>query len=316
MPTEPPTAQVATLSVVALPPSITQQPTNQTVSVGGTASFSVTADGSLPLSYFWKRNVTVITGATNSSYTTNNVQLADSSSQFSCVVSNAYGTTNSQVATLTVVTLPTDWFTEMFNTATITNVMAFKTFTFTPNGSANYYAVCGVTAQAFPTDPTGGTVLSEGDDTYVAITLTGGNTVAIYTNRSNVLYVGSNGYLTMNAGDTSYSPSYAQHFSYRRVSAVYRDLDASGLTTVNAGISWKQLSDRVAVTYQGVPIFGSATQTNSFQVEMFFNGVIRITYLTLNMPSGLVGLSAGTGQPTNFVASDYTTYICPRRPRS
>ena len=218
------------------------------------------------------------------------------------------------MATLTVVTLPTDWFTELFSTGAITNVMAFKTFTYTPNSSANYYAVCGVTALAFPTDPTGGTVLSEGDDTYVAITLTGGNTVAIYTNRSNVLYVGSNGYLTMNAGDTSFSPTYAQHFLYPRVSALYRNLNASGLTTINTGISWKQLSDRIAVTYQAVPLYGSSTQTNSFQVEMFFNGVIRITYLTLNTPGGLVGLSAGTGQPTNFVASDYTTYICSQAP--
>ena len=51
------------------------------------------------------RNGTFIAGATNSSYTTNNVQLTDTGSQFSCVVSNAYGTTNSQVVTLTVFSL-------------------------------------------------------------------------------------------------------------------------------------------------------------------------------------------------------------------
>jgi hypothetical protein len=96
-------SQMATLTVVALPPSITQQPVNQTVPVGGTASFSVTATGNLPLSYFWMRNGTAIAGATNSIYTTNNVQLTDSGSQFSCLVSNAYGSTNSSNAVLTVV---------------------------------------------------------------------------------------------------------------------------------------------------------------------------------------------------------------------
>ena len=95
-------SQIATLTVLALPPSITQQPVNQTVSVGGTASFSVTATGSLPLSYFWMRNGTAIAGATNSNYTTNNVQLTDSGSQFSWVVSNANGTVLSSNATLTV----------------------------------------------------------------------------------------------------------------------------------------------------------------------------------------------------------------------
>jgi hypothetical protein len=73
-------------------------------------------------------------------------------------------------------------------------------------------------------------------------------------------------------------------------------------------ISWKQLADRVAVTYQAVPVYGSATQTSNFQVEMFFDGRIRLTYLALNTPGALVGLSAGTGVPASFFASDFSTY--------
>ena len=99
-------SQIATLTVLALPPSITQQPTNQTVLAGGTAGFSVTATGSLPLSYFWLRNGSYITGATNSIYSTNNVQISDSGTQFSCVVSNAYGTVVSSNAMLTVLLAP------------------------------------------------------------------------------------------------------------------------------------------------------------------------------------------------------------------
>ena len=68
------------------------------------AAFSVTASGTTPLSYFWRRNGTPIAGANASSYTTNNVQLADSGSQFSCLVSNAYGSILSSNALLTVVT--------------------------------------------------------------------------------------------------------------------------------------------------------------------------------------------------------------------
>src|ERR1035441_4785941 len=87
---------------------------------------------------------------------------------------------------------------------------------------------------------------------------------------------------------------------------------ATGQSAVSGSggtISWKQLADRLAVTYQAVPVYGSTTQTNSFQIELFFSGTIRITYLNLNAVSGLVGLSAGAGLPINFVASDYTTYI-------
>ena len=48
-----------------VPPSILVQPTNQTVSVGGTATFSVSASGTKPLFYQWSFNGTNITGATN-----------------------------------------------------------------------------------------------------------------------------------------------------------------------------------------------------------------------------------------------------------
>src|SRR5439155_1014856 len=50
------TSQVATLTVTALAPTITQQPSSLSVVAGGYASFTVTAFGSQPWSYFWRRN--------------------------------------------------------------------------------------------------------------------------------------------------------------------------------------------------------------------------------------------------------------------
>jgi hypothetical protein len=63
----------------------------------------------------------------------------------------------------------------------------------------------------------------------------------------------------------------------------------------------------VAVTYAAISQFGS-TQANNFQVEMFFDGRIAVTYLDLNCLTNLVGLSAGTGAPPAFVESDLTSY--------
>jgi hypothetical protein len=57
-------------SAAAVAPSIAAQPASQTVTEGQTASFSVAATGTAPLSYQWGRNGTVISGATASSYTT------------------------------------------------------------------------------------------------------------------------------------------------------------------------------------------------------------------------------------------------------
>jgi uncharacterized delta-60 repeat protein len=86
----------------AVEPVILSQPESQVVGIGGMASFSVTAAGAAPLSYFWQRNGEFIPGATHSTYTTNNVQLSDSGSLFSCLVSNAFGTALSSSAVLTV----------------------------------------------------------------------------------------------------------------------------------------------------------------------------------------------------------------------
>jgi hypothetical protein len=88
------------------PLAINLQPADQAVPVGGTASFSVTAVGTPPFSYAWRRNGTPITGASSSTYSTNNAQLADSGSQFSCLVSGAQGSLLSSNGTLTVFTAP------------------------------------------------------------------------------------------------------------------------------------------------------------------------------------------------------------------
>jgi len=66
------TSSAATLTVTAavVAPTITTQPVNQTVTAGQTATFTVVAAGTAPLSYQWQKNGVNIAGATASSYTT------------------------------------------------------------------------------------------------------------------------------------------------------------------------------------------------------------------------------------------------------
>jgi hypothetical protein len=97
------TSNAATLSVNSKP-LITLQPANQSVTVGATATFAVTAAGTAPLSYQWQEGGTNISGATSASYTTPATALADNGSQFDVVVSNSLGNATSNQATLTVTT--------------------------------------------------------------------------------------------------------------------------------------------------------------------------------------------------------------------
>jgi hypothetical protein len=105
----------ATLTVTntVIPPSITQQPFNQTVAAGGMAGFTVGATGSDPLSYQWQKSVAdgppshLSDGGHYSGVLTPTLAIngADNNDAalYRCVVTNAYGSTNSSAATLTVV---------------------------------------------------------------------------------------------------------------------------------------------------------------------------------------------------------------------
>jgi centrosomal CEP192-like protein/immunoglobulin I-set domain protein len=102
------TSSAATLTVTSSPvaPSITTQPVNQAVAAGQTATFSVAATGTAPLSYQWKKSGIAIGGATSTSYTTPATTSSDNGAQFVVVVSNSVGSATSRAATLTVNTTP------------------------------------------------------------------------------------------------------------------------------------------------------------------------------------------------------------------
>jgi len=89
-------------TTIILPPAITVQPVNITVTAGQAATFSVTAAGSGTLSYQWQQNAQDIAGATAASYTIAATSTAQSGSTFDVIVSNAAGSTTSATATLTV----------------------------------------------------------------------------------------------------------------------------------------------------------------------------------------------------------------------
>src|SRR5271168_443992 len=82
------------------------QPGNQTVTVGQTATFSVTATGTGPLTYQWYVNGVAIAGATSSTYTTPPTTVGQSGSVYTVVVSNSVGSATSNGATLTVQVIP------------------------------------------------------------------------------------------------------------------------------------------------------------------------------------------------------------------
>ena len=101
------TSAVAALTV-NVPPTITADPTNQTVGLGNNAVLSCQASGTGPLSYQWQSGVIFldVANATNSTLNLTNVQLL-SAGNYRCIVTNLAGSVTSAVAVLTVTIAPT-----------------------------------------------------------------------------------------------------------------------------------------------------------------------------------------------------------------
>ncbi len=97
---------------LGIPPAIITQPGDQIAPFGGTATFSVTASGSPTLGYTWLHDGKIVfdntqtSGSHTSTLTISNVNLLDGGN-YSVIVSNGAGSTNSQPALLTVLPLPT-----------------------------------------------------------------------------------------------------------------------------------------------------------------------------------------------------------------
>jgi hypothetical protein len=189
-----------------------------------------------------------------------------------------------------------DFFTQLF---TSDNDLDNLSLSFSPNNSNDFYLACAGAISELPTDPTGGTTLSLSDDSYVAVSLSGGATVSLYGVSYSSFYVGSNGYITFASGDSNYTESLDAHFNQPRVSGLFDDLNPAQGGTV----SWKQLSDRAAITWLNVTEYGAGNQ-NTFQIELYFDGRITISYLAIAATDGLAGLSAGNGVDPDFLMSD------------
>ncbi len=156
---------------VGTAPTITSQPANQTVTAPATATFTVGATGTQPLTYAWQSapsgssNFTAIAGAANSiSYTTPATTTGQSGTQFRVVVSNGVdpaATSNAAVLTVnssspvapSIATQPTNQTVTAGQTATFTVVAAGTAplsyqWQSAPSGSSTYSNVGSASSSA------------------------------------------------------------------------------------------------------------------------------------------------------------------------
>lgn len=203
----------------------------------------------------------------------------------------------------------TDYFTEQFTSSADAFDLSYKSIMFTPTTDGTFYSPVLSDITQLPTDPVGGTAVNLEDDGYALVNLSGEKQVFIFGYHYTRFYIGSNGYITFTRGDTTREDFLEFHFNTKRISAFFRDLDP----TKGGEVKYKQLEDRVVVTWQNISEF-YPKNSNTFQVEMYFDGRIRLAWLEVDIKYGIVGLSQGQGLPGDFEDSDFSTYPASNQP--
>lgn len=94
-----------TVTTATSAPAFTTQPASQTVTAGGSVTFTAAASGNPSPTYQWKKGGSNISGATSASYTISSVVTGDAST-YTVVATNSAGSATSNGAVLTVNSTP------------------------------------------------------------------------------------------------------------------------------------------------------------------------------------------------------------------
>ena len=245
-------AAILTTNTTPTAPSITTQPTSQSVTVGKTASFSVVAAGTAPLSYQWRKNGVNIAGATSSGYTTPATTTADSGSTFDAVVTNSVGTKTSSAAALTVTTAavaptittqPTSKTVTAGQTASF-SVVAAGTAPLSYQWQKNGAAISGATSANYTTPAT--TSADNGEQFTVAVSNSAGSVNSTAAT------------LTVNNSAPDTTPP-----------SVPTGLNATAMSSSQISLSWTASTDNVGVT--GYKVFRGGVQVGTSASTSFLD---------------------------------------------
>ena len=176
--------------------------------------------------------------------------------------------------------------------------------TLTPYNNIDQYRACAEPITTLPTDINEGSSVSLSDDSSSVQSTP--QPVYLYGEPYTELYICSNGMITFGSGESDYTETLDEHFNRIEIAMLWDDLNPS----TGGVVRYAEFGDRVVVTFDGVPEY-SSSNSNTFQCEMFFDGVIRLSWLGVDSNDNIVGLSNGGGTPVGFEESDLSAlYDC------
>jgi Chitobiase/beta-hexosaminidase C-terminal domain/Immunoglobulin domain/Immunoglobulin I-set domain len=274
----------------AVPPQITAQPQSATVSSGQTATFSVTATGSTPMTYQWMKNSVSVSGATSASYTTPSTSSSDNGASFTAVVTNSAGAMTSSAATLTVTSgsqAQAPQITAQPQSATVTAGQT-ATFSVTATGTAplsyqwkmNSTAISGATSATYTTPAT--TAGNSGESFTVTVSNSAGNITS------------SAATLTVNSGTQSQAPQISAQPQSATVTAG-QTATFSVTATGTAPLSYQWMMNSTAINGATAANYTTPATSTSNSGEAF---TVKVSNSAGSVTSAAATLTVNAGTPS------------------
>lgn len=210
---------------------------------------------------------------------------------------------------LRITTAP-NYFTEIFDK----NIdLAYKSLSFTPDNSLSFYKLTINDINDFSTNPEEKNVINFSLFKNVhKLQIADEKKILFYGQSYDTLYISFFGSI-----EFQNSLSSTQEKKEKDITEVERHFYSPRISIFpinninNTGtISYAQLQNRLVITYENVPTLNNEESEvrNTFQIEFYFNGKIKINYLNVDTNAkGVIGLSYGTGDyttPPGFLPSD------------
>ncbi len=133
-------------------------------------------------------------------------------------------------------------------------------------------------------------IISLSDDDYSQVNI--GFDFNFFGQTYDNVFIGSNGYLTFNSGDSDYTESVNEFLNEQARIAVWDDFDPEASNS--ASITTSFTSESFTVSWDLLPQYNN-NDSNSFDITLFNDGSVDIHFESMNTNDLLVGISDGNG---------------------
>lgn len=293
-----------TVTGTCIPVTVSMNPSNVSTTLGGSATFSISVNGTSPFTYQWRKSGVNLFGATSSSLTIGSVQLSDNNSIFDCVIKNCNGQDSiiSQSASLAVSGSCTPVSIATQPQSQVVSSGSSVTFSVAPSGTSPFQYQWRVNGNNIP-----GATSSNYSISSVSIGENGKQFSCLITNCTGSNILSNNATLTVQSG--CLTPTFTTSPNNSIVTETYGisfTATVSGSTPIT--FQWQKFTNGVWSNFSSSPDITMGVQGNT--------GTLTLSNLQLTANGMHIRALASNSCAANVISQSATLTVNPHNPHT